>query len=167
MVSTNYVVTKKGARHRTSPVRIARTTMEAECLRLRAKGYTCSEIAEMIGMTGNRASEKVNTIIYNALERKGKPEASDVRNDLYDRLDKLYNRAARIAVSDAPDRVAALNAAVSISSRMAALTGADAPKQVDLHDDRQLPADPATRKKFLEDLARKAAAEGDAGSEGS
>lgn len=156
----------KGHRDRTSPSRVARTTLEAEALRLRRDGHCFDEIAEMLGITGKDPESKVEYLIRTALERKGKPDANAIRSDLLDRMDRLYNRALRIAKKDGPDRVAAINAAVNVATRMSALVGSDAPKQVDLKDDRQLPSDPATRQKFLEELARKVDEEGSGRSPG-
>lgn len=154
----------KGQRDRTSPARIARTTLEAECLRLRAKGYSFTEIGEMVGMECANPGARVEAIILAALERKGKPDAEKIRTEQYERLDKLFNRAARIATSDAPDRVAALNAAVSISARMASLTGADAPKVLDANVNHNHVA-PAPVSKLVERLAAELGEEGS--SEGS
>ena len=153
----------KGHQDRTSPQRIVRTTLEAEALRLRRDGHTFSEIAEMLGMTEGNAEQKVSTLITSALARKGKPEADQLRSSMLDQLDILMNRAIRIARADGPDRVAAINAATNVANRMSALIGADAPKQVDLKDERQLPPDAAARKKFLERLAQEAEPEEPAG----
>lgn len=146
----------KGHQDRTSPQRIVRTTLEAEALRLRRDGHTFAEIAEMLGITEGDGEQKVSTMINAALARKGKPEADQIRSSLLDQLDIMMNRAIRIAKTDAPDRVAAINAATNVANRISALIGADAPKQVDLKDDRQLPPDAAARKKFLERLAAEA-----------
>ena len=149
---------QKGHRDRTSPERVARTTLEAQALRLRREGHAFDEIAEMLGITGKDPEAKARYLVESSLERKGKPDANRLREDMLDRMDRLYNRAMRIAMKDGSDRVAAINAATNVAARMAALVGADAPKQVDVKDDRQLPSDPATRSKFLEELARKTAA---------
>lgn len=147
---------QKGHRDRTSPQRIARTTLEAEALRLRRDGHAFDEIAEMLGITGKDPDSKARYLVESALERKGKPDANAIRNDLMDRMDRLYNRALRIAKQDKPDRVAAINAAVSVAARMAALVGSDAPKQVDLKDDRQHSLDATSRQKLVERLAQEA-----------
>lgn len=144
----------KGHRDRTSPQRVARTALEAEALRLRRDGHAFDEIAEMLGGTMNEG--KVEHLIRSALERKGKPDANAIRDDLLDRMDRLYNRAWRIAQKDGPDRVAAINAGVNVAARMAALVGTDAPKQVDIKDDRQLPIDEAAAAKLVERLAEEA-----------
>jgi hypothetical protein len=157
---------QKGHRVRTSAQRIMRTTIEAECLRLRAKGYTCLEVAEMLGITGVDPEGRVNYIVKAALERKGKPEASQVRNDLYERLDRQYNIAMGIVRKNGADRVAALAAATAISARMSALVGADAPKELDIKDDRVKPIDPAAAAQLVERLAEEARSEEAEGSPG-
>lgn len=144
----------KGHRDRTSPSRVLRTTLEAEALRLRRDGHCFDEIAEMLG--GNMTESKVQYMVQAALERKGKPEANDLRQQLLDQMDRLMNRAIRIAKQDKNDRVAALNAAVNIANRMAALTGADAPKAVDIKDDRQHGVDPTAREALVARLAQEA-----------
>ena len=157
-----------GHRDRTSPDRVARTTLEAEALRLRRDGHAFDEIAEMLGITGGNAESKVEYLIRSALERKGKPDANALRAEQLDRLDRLFNRAMRIAKQDKPDRVAAINAAVNVAARMSALVGTDAPKQVDIKDDRVQPIDQAAAEKLVERLAeeaRREAAEGGAGAD--
>lgn len=149
---------QKGHRDRTSPTRVARTSLEAQALRLRREGHAFDEIAEMLGISGPNREDKARYLVTSSLERKGVQDANALRTEMLDRMDRLFNRAMRIALKDGSDRVAAINAATSVAARMAALVGADAPKQVDLKDDRQLPSDPATRSKFLEELARKTAA---------
>lgn len=151
---------KAGTRDRTSPYRVARTSLEAEAIRLRRDGHGFDEIAEILNLD---SEQKAYYLVTAALERKGKPEANDLREQMIDRLDVLFNRAVRIAKSDASDRVSAINAAVSVANRISALTGIDAPKQIDLKDDRQLPPDAATRSKFLEKLAEEARREEQAG----
>lgn len=136
-------------------MRVARTQLEAEAMRLRRDGHGFDEIAETLGLKDESAAYYMVTA---ALERKGKPEAHQLREQMVDRLDVLANRAIRIAKRDGADRVAAINAAVNVFNRIAALTGADAPKQIDLKDDRQLPPDAASRAKFLERLAEEARA---------
>lgn len=146
--------TQKGYRDRTSPQRVVRTALEAEALRLRRDGHTFEEIAEMLG--GNLDEGKVQYMITAALERKGKPEANHLRQQMLDQLDVVANRALRIAKKDGPDRVAAINAYVNVVGRMSALIGADAPKQVDLKDDRQHNPDATARSKLVERLAEEA-----------
>lgn len=152
---------RKGARDRSSPYRVARSGLEAEAIRLRRDGHGFDEIAEILGLPDEN---KAYYLVTAALERKGKPEANELREQMVDRLDVLFNRAVRIAKSDASDRVSAITAAVGVANRIAALKGLDAPKQVDLKDDRQLPPDAAARQKFLEKLAEEARREGSEGS---
>lgn len=147
---------QKGHRDRTSPERIARTTLEAEALRLRREGHAFDEIAEMLGISGKDPDAKARYLVETALERKGKPDANALRHDMDDKLDRLYNRAWRIAQKDGPDRIAAVNACVNVIARRSALVGADAPKQVDLKDERTHSLDATSRQKLVERLAAEA-----------
>lgn len=145
---------QKGHRDRTSPERIARTTLEAQALRLRREGHAFDEIAEMLGITGRDPESKARYLVESSLERKGKQDANAIRADLIDRMDRVFNRAFRIARQNGPDRVAALNAATTAAARIAALAGSDAPKQVELKDDRQsAPVDSATAEGIVAQLA--------------
>lgn len=143
----------RGTKDRSSPYRVQRTELEAQALRLRRDGHGFDEIAEILGLENEG---KAYYLVTAALERKGKPEANDLREQMADRLDVLFNRAMRVARTDGSDRIAAINAAVNVANRISALKGLDAPKQIDLKDDRQLPPDAAARKKFLERLAQEA-----------
>lgn len=150
-----------GGKDLTSTRRTVRTSLEAEALRLRRDGHGFDEIAEILGVKDEQAAYY---LVKAALDRKGKPEADQLRQQMLDNLDVLANRAIRIAKSDRPDSVSAINAAVNVYNRMAALSGADAPKKVDVTDERQLPPDAASRQKFLERLAEEARSKGSEGS---
>jgi len=156
----------RGHRDRTSPERVQRTTLEAEALRLRRDGHAFDEIAEMLGISGRDPDAKARYLVETALERKGKPDANALRTDMLDRLDRLFNRAMRIANQNKPDRVAAINAATNVAARMSALVGSDAPKQVDIKDDRAAPIDPAAAEKLVARLAQEALREQSEGSPG-
>lgn len=130
-------------------------------MKLRREGHSFDEIKEIMGLPNEETAYR---LVVQGLERKGKPEANDLRSEMLDRLDILANRSIRIARSDAPDRVSAINAAVNVFARMSAIAGTDAPKQVDLKDDRMQPTDPAARKKFVERLAAEALAQQSGGS---
>lgn len=147
---------RKGARDRSSPYRVARTALEVEAIRLRRDGHGFDEIAEVLNLQGKDPEAQAYNLVTAALERKGKPEANELREQMVDRLDVLFNRAVRIAKSDSQDRVSAISAAVGVANRISALKGLDAPKQVDLKDDRQQPPDAAARAKFLARLAEEA-----------
>lgn len=147
---------QKGHRDRTSPTRIQRTTLEAQAVQYRREGHSFSEIAEMLGISGRDPDARARYLVETALERKGKPDVNAHRTDQLDRLDRLFNRAMRIALQDKPDRVSAINAAVNVASRMANLMGTDAPKQLDIKDERSAPVDEAAAKKLVERLAQEA-----------
>jgi DNA-binding transcriptional regulator LsrR (DeoR family) len=122
-------------------------------MRLRRDGYSFAEIAEMLNVTSKDAENKVRYLVEAGLARITRPAAESLRDEMEDRLDQLFNRSMRIAKADGPDRVAAINAAVNVANRISALRGLDAPKQVDLKDERQSPPDDAAKQKFLEGLA--------------
>lgn len=146
-------ILRRGTKDRTSARRIDRAQLEAEALRLRRDGHNLDEIARIMGGTMNEG--QVQYLIQTALRRRADEPAEDVRRDELDRLDRLYNRALRIAMKESTDRVPAINAALNVMNRRAALLGLDAPKKVDLNDERQhdLP------KTAIQDLVARLAAE--------
>lgn len=127
---------RRGHKDRTSPRRIGRAELEAEALRLRRDGHNLDEIARILSPAGTMSEAQVQYMIQTALKRKVDEPADDVKRDELDRLDRLYNRALRIAMKEATDRVPAINAALNVMNRRAALLGLDAPKKVDLNDER-------------------------------
>jgi len=128
---------RRGTKDRTSARRIGRAGLEAEALRLRREGHNLDEIARILSPSGTMTESQVQYMIQESLKRNVDAPAEDVRRDELDRLDRLYNRAYRIAMGDKPDRVSAINAATNVMNRRAALLGLDAPKKVDLNDERK------------------------------
>lgn len=160
-----YIPRKKGSKMRTTPQHVARRTLAQRCLELRREGYTNATIADMLNEPGGTLDEgKVAGLILGELNRMGRAATEDVRTEELDRLDRIFNRALSLGLSDkARDRVPALNAALKAMERRAALLGLDAPKQIDLKDDRQHVPPATAIEEVLARLAQEADKERPAG----
>lgn len=126
----------KGHKKRTSPATVERGQVAAQCLRLRRSGHSFLEIAEMVGITCAHPENRVRDIIEQELKALKRPATEDLISEELDILDRVINRNLRIMASDARDRVAAGNAVLAAQKRRADLLGLDAPKRVDLKDER-------------------------------
>ncbi len=129
--------TARGTKQRTSAQAIVRAELAAECLRLRRSGHTFSEIAEMVGMECKNPEHRVRTIVEAELRALKRPVADDLINEELDILDRVINRGLRLMSGSDRDRVQAGNMVLSAQKRRAELLGLDAPKKVDLKDERQ------------------------------
>ena len=152
----------KGAKARTSPRVIAKAELAAQCLKLRREGLTLDEIARRVSVDGSSTVDEqtVSLLIQGALRELVRPAAEDLRLQELDNLERIYNRSMRIGLSDkARDRVPALNTALKAMERRAALMGLDAPKQVDIKDERQHTPAEAAKEAVLDQLAAEAGEE--------
>lgn len=150
---------KKGTRGRTTGQAIERAALAARCLELRREGLSNKEIADRLSVDESSTlnESRVSTLITGALRDMIRPASTELIVEEVDRLDRLFNRAYRIAMGDNNrDRVPALAAALKAMERRSALLGLDAPKQVDIKDDRTHAPDQATIEAVVAQLAAEA-----------
>lgn len=157
---------RAGQKARTGPVHTRKVELGLEALRLSREGHNLDEIAEMLGGgPGTRFTEyEVHELIKGALAKKAKPILDEVRDQELDRLDRLYNMSMKIAMKQGADRVAALNASINIMKRRAELLGLDAPKKVDLHDNRSRDLPTSSIEAFVDGLVQAVGADRPEGS---
>lgn len=119
---------------------------------LRREGHTCEEIASIVGGDLNEA--KVQYMIEQCLKRYVEPATEHVRKEELDRLDRLYNKAFRVVEENGQDRIPALNSAINVMKRRSELLGLDAPKKVDLKDERTNRPTATAISDFVDGLAK-------------
>lgn len=127
---------RKGTKDRTSPEAVGRAELASECLRLRRSGHSFREIAEMVGITTRHPENTVREIIEKELKAIKRPAASELINEELDILEQVINRGLRLMKADGRDRVGAGTMVLNAQKRRAELLGLDAPKKVDLKDER-------------------------------
>lgn len=148
----------KGTHARTTPGAIARNNLAQTILALRREDVTYPEIARRLSVDGSATitEARCRELADNELRRLIKPDAEALRRQHLDRLDRLYNRAAKIAMSDKGDRIPALQAALKALERESTLMGLDAPRQTEIKDTTPRDIAPATVQDVVAQLAEEA-----------
>ena len=152
----------RGQRPQTDAPTVARRTMAQTALRLRADGYTYAQIREKLDPEGQSTltNYRLRELVEEEMNRQGKPSVDQLRDEMLEQADRLFNRAFQIAMKDTNrDRVAAMGMALKAQERIANLMGLDAPKQTEVKDTTPRVIAPATVEDVLAQLAEEARAD--------
>lgn len=101
-------------------------TRGATAVRLYLEGYTCQEIADLLGYGGSGA---VSRVVHGELARMAEADATTLRHLEYERLASMRD-ALRAKVEQGD--VQAITAALKVSERMSRLMGLDKPGRLDI-----------------------------------
>jgi hypothetical protein len=153
---------RKGYKARTDAGTIARRTLAQQCMRLRADGLTHQQIVDRLDPDGLGKMDvtRVRDLINQEIKAQGVPSVEELRAEMIQQADRLFNRAVQIAMKDGNrDRVPALGMAFKAQERVAALMGLDAPKQTEIKDTTPREVAPTTAEDVMAQLAAEAIAD--------
>ena len=123
-------MTRRPSEPKTSERRLSAAEKQVEAVSLRKAGHTIDEIAARVGYSGKSGAYKA---VMSALRKTLQEPADELRTLEVERLDAMLNALWPTIIAQGRGTPRAVEAALKVMDRRAALLGLDAPKVVEDH----------------------------------